>query len=335
MAKTTPRKTNRHKQNGKGSTVLAVLLVFIIMMMVGIYYFLQWNHEQDVVQKKAPVSDQKKTEQPAVQLRASSVKPAEEQLVAVPKQPGAEWEHYTDDATLEKPAAKDAVARRSKPELAIIIDDMGSSVAEAEMLARIGVPLTFAIIPGLRHDREVAATANTNQNIEVMIHIPMQSKEYPQRRLESNGLLLSHDDGEIRSRMDDYFTRLPQAKGANNHTGSAFTEDTEKMRLVLSQLRERSLFFVDSVTTKDTVGARVAASLKLRTARRDVFLDNNQDEAYIRGQLAQAVARAKKGGRAIAICHPHPVTIKTLVAVLPELQKREGVTLVTASRLVK
>lgn len=335
MAKASPRKINRHKQNGKGATVLAVLLVFIIMMMVGIYYFLQWNHEQGVLEKNPPIAGSKKTEQPVVQLRKSSAKPAEEQLVAVPKQPGAEWEHYTDDATLEKPAAKETAQRRSKPELAIIIDDMGSSLSEAEMLARIGVPLTFAIIPGLRHDREVAATANTHQNIEVMIHIPMQSKEYPQRRLEANGLLLSHDDSEIRSRMEDYFARLPQAKGANNHTGSAFTEDSEKMKLVLSQLRERSLFFVDSVTTKDTVGSKIAASLKLRSARRDVFLDNNQDEAYIRGQLAQAVARAKRGGRAIAICHPHPATIKTLAAVLPELQKREGIMLVTASRLVK
>ena len=62
--------------------------------------------------------------------------------------------------------------------LAIIIDDMGTSMQEARSLAGIGVPLTFSIIPGLRYYREVAEFATSN-GIETMIHIPMQSKEWP------------------------------------------------------------------------------------------------------------------------------------------------------------
>jgi polysaccharide deacetylase 2 family uncharacterized protein YibQ len=72
----------------------------------------------------------------------------------------------------------------------------------------------------------------------------------------------------------------------------------------------------------------------MRGGRRDVFLDNEQNEAYIRGQLAKAVARARKWGQAIAICHPHPATIAALSKALPHLQQ-QGITLVSASRLVR
>jgi len=190
----------------------------------------------------------------------------------------------------------------------------------------------LTIMPGVKHDRAVAAYA-ADQGIDILVHMPMQPKEYPQRRLESNGLLLEQSDEELRNRMLGYLQILPQAVGANNHMGSGFTEHSDKMRIVLKVLKEKGLFYVDSITTPKTTGLKVAAELKVSSARRDVFLDNEQNEGYIRGQLDQAVARARKNGRAIAICHPHPVTITTLVKVLPGLQSKD-VKLVKLTRLV-
>lgn len=217
--------------------------------------------------------------------------------------------------------------------LAVIIDDMGSSLQEARSLAGIGVPLTFSIIPGLHSYREVAAFA-ASSGIETMIHIPMQSKEWPGRRLEANGLLVSMDDGAISERIEEFMRVLPGAAGANNHTGSEFTEHEDKMRVVLNSLKGRGLFFVDSVTTPRTVGMRLTRELGMRGGRRSVFLDNEQDVTYIRGQLDQAVRLAKKTGGVIAICHPHPATIRTLQAALPGLAG-QGITLVPASQLVR
>ena len=118
---------------------------------------------------------------------------------------------------------------------------MGSSMQEARSLAGIGVPLTFSIIPGLRSYREVAAFAASN-GIETMIHIPMQSKGWPERRLESNGLLVSMDDAAISERLEDFMRNLPRAVGANNHMGSEFTEHEDKMRVVLNTLKGRGLY---------------------------------------------------------------------------------------------
>jgi polysaccharide deacetylase 2 family uncharacterized protein YibQ len=217
--------------------------------------------------------------------------------------------------------------------MAIIIDDMGASMQEARSLAAIGVPVTFSIIPGLHSYRDVAAFAASN-GIETMIHIPMQSKGWPQRRLESNGLLISMDNAAIAEHLEEFVRAIPNAVGANNHMGSEFTEHEEQMRVVLQALKDKGLFFVDSVTSPQTVGQRLAREIGMKSGRRNVFLDNEQDRTYIQGQLSQAVRVARKTGLSIVICHPHPETIKTLAALLPGLEK-QGITLVSASRLVK
>lgn len=324
-------RTNRYKkQNGKGATALAVFVVLVLTILVGGYYFFAWQQKQEPVvrlQQQAPLVT-------APVLPPPSVPPVSDVPASI-KEPGPDWEHYTDDTPRQPLAVPNTVQPRAdgKAELAIIVDDMGSSLQEVRSLTAIGVPITLAVIPGLRHDREVASLA-AGQGAEVMLHIPMQSKEYPRRRLESNGLLLSYDQEKLQELLEGYFEQVPQAKGANNHMGSAFTENEGRMRSVLSRLKRKGLFFVDSVTTPATAGPRLAAELRVKSARRDVFLDNEQNEAYIRGQLNTAVTRARKTGRAIAICHPHPITIATLTKVLPTLQQ-QGITLVYASQLVR
>ena len=260
-------------------------------------------------------------------------------MESVPPAPGTaeptHKEYPKETVTTEEEKEKPAPGRKdgAHGQLAVIIDDMGSSMQEARALAGIGLPVTFSIIPGLRSDREVADFA-AKSGIETMIHIPMQSKGWPQRRLEANGLLLSMDDAAIREHLRDYALRIPGAHGVNNHMGSEFTEHEDKMRTVLEVLKGRGLFFVDSVTTPQTVGLRLAREMGVKAGKRNVFLDNEQDGAYIRRQLAQAVRMAKRNGAAIAICHPHPATIATLAEALPALAG-QGITLVAVSRLVQ
>jgi polysaccharide deacetylase 2 family uncharacterized protein YibQ len=228
---------------------------------------------------------------------------------------------------------KPGVTEHGSARLAIVIDDMGSRMSEAHSLAAIKVPLTFAIIPGLRVDAEVAAFA-AEHSIETMIHVPMQSKGWPAQRLEVNGLLVSMDEGEIQERMSGFIQKFPHAVGVNNHMGSEFSEHEEKMTAFMQTLQKRNLFFIDSVTSAGSVGGKVAQQVGVRSARRGVFLDNEQNRTYIIGQLNQAVRMAKKNGSAIAICHPHPATIAALAAALPGLAD-QGITLVSASKLVK
>jgi len=217
--------------------------------------------------------------------------------------------------------------------VAIIVDDMGSSIQEVDELMAIKVPLTFSIIPGLAKSKGVAQAAHAG-GYQVMIHIPMEPQGYPRQRMEQSGLLLAQSDGEIQKRLNGFLQAVPFAKGANNHMGSRFTEDRAKMETVLSFLKEKRLFFIDSRTTPRSVGNSLATEMGLETASRNVFIDNVQDVAAIRKQLEQLATMARSKGGAIGICHPHKTTIQTLAATMPEL-KRSGITFVYAADLVR
>lgn len=303
----------------------ALVVLLLILGAVSGYLFFSPHEKTRIVHPIKPKLSRSKPFKPI-----STIQPHQAPVVSQPTQ---EKQSVHPSAVKVPEIEKPESVRGTSGRLAIIIDDMGSSLSEARSLVAIKVPLTFSIIPGLRADKDVAAYA-ANNKIETMIHIPMQPKGWPARRLEANGLLVSMDSNELQERVSGFLQRFPGAVGVNNHMGSEFTEREDKMVVVLQVLAKNDLFFIDSVTSPESVGLRIAQRLGLRSAKRNVFLDNEQERSYILGQLNQAVRIARKTGSAIAICHPHPATIATLAAALPGLAG-QGVHLVQASELVK
>jgi polysaccharide deacetylase 2 family uncharacterized protein YibQ len=315
---------NRFRKQPSGARVAAlVILVLVIAAVSGYFLFSQ--------PRKPDVSVQKSTPSP-VQPPVPILPPVTSLPPVVPPPAMNEKSQYPQSTVIPE-IDKSAGVKGGTARLAIIIDDMGSSLSEARSLAAIKVPLTFAIIPGLRVDKDVAAFAAA-QKIETMIHIPMQSKGWPERRLEKNGLLVSMADEELQERVSEFVSQFPDAVGVNNHMGSEFTGQEDKMTAVLQILKKNNLFFIDSVTSPESTGVKVAQRLGVKTVRRNVFLDNEQERGYILGQLNQAIKLAKKNGSAVAIGHPHPATIAALTAALPGMAG-QGVTLVSASHLVR
>ena len=58
--------------------------------------------------------------------------------------------------------------------------------------------------------------------------------------------LVGLDDEEIRRRVRRALRNVPHARGVNNHMGSKATANERVMRLVLSELKDRNLLFLDS-----------------------------------------------------------------------------------------
>jgi hypothetical protein len=94
------------------------------------------------------------------------------------------------------------------------------------------------------------------------------------------------------------------------------------------------LYFVDSRTDVRTVARDLAREAGLANAQRDVFLDNQQDRDYVRGQLRRLIGKARRHGTAIGIGHPYPETLAVLAEELPALAG-QGIQLVPVSRLVE
>jgi polysaccharide deacetylase 2 family uncharacterized protein YibQ len=304
---------SRKKPQGKRPLVT---LLIVGVLIVSAFFILEKVRKSIV---SPPI-----TEKPAVTGRHKM--PARGGGVSVEQQP------YTSVSPLPPP--KHPRKRAIGPgTVAIIIDDMGSSIREADELMAIRLPLTFSIIPGLAHVKGVADAAHA-RGYQLMIHIPMEPKGYPRQRMEPYGLLLSQSNEEIRKRLDGFLREVPFAKGANNHMGSRFTEERGKMEAVLGYLKGKGLFFIDSKTTPRSVGNSLATEMGIENAGRNVFLDNVQDVEAIREQLEQLAAMARRKGGAIGICHPHKATIRALTETMPEL-KAAGITFVYAEDLVR
>ncbi len=218
------------------------------------------------------------------------------------------------------------------PLVAIIIDDMGFDKAMAMAFATLDSRITMAILPGSPFGKVIANRLYV-RGVEIMLHLPMEPVQYPEVDPGPGALMADMSPDLLLETLRRNLDSIPHIKGVNNHMGSRLTTLSDQMRQVFTVLKKRDLFFIDSVTVAHSMCGPSASLFKLAFARRDVFLDNVQEQAYITGQFQELIRISQRHGTAIGIGHPYPATLKTLKAVLPELQKK--VRIVRASELVR
>lgn len=224
------------------------------------------------------------------------------------------------------------VPRSREKVAAIIIDDLGRDMVVVERLLDMKIPVTLAVLPYRRYSGEVARQAFLRGR-EVLLHLPLQPRDYPAINPGAGCLLLSMDRFRIQSELDAQISSLPFCAGVNTHMGSLFTENGGPMGWVFSVLKERNLFFVDSLVTPASVAERHARSHGVRFAERTHFLDGKRDEAHIIKQLCRLADFAALHGRGVGIGHPYPETLEALPKALAAFSEK-GVKLVPASEIV-
>ena len=96
----------------------------------------------------------------------------------------------------------------------------------------------------------------------------------------------------------------------------------------------KGMYFIDSKTTGNSVAGSLARSMRVKTASRNVFLDDVQDVAAIRRQLGELASTAASHGVSVGIGHMYPSTIKVLTEDAPKL-RAEGFRFVRASSVVR
>lgn len=229
-------------------------------------------------------------------------------------------------------SAQNASPSSDVPRLAIILDDFGSDRTAAESVFAMPYPLTLSVLPNHDHSKEIAEEALL-RGYQVMLHLPMESvaNEAPEKEELRSGM----SSTQVQSMLGEMIETVPNAVGVNNHQGSQATSDPALMNELMPALRNWNLFYVDSRTTAATVAFDTARRDGVPTAFRNVpFLDDVQETAAIRKQLQLALRGAKDKKTAIAIGHPHPVTLQALREFLPTA-RANGVKLVFVSELVR
>ncbi|MBD3426153.1 MAG: hypothetical protein GF409_02860 [Candidatus Omnitrophica bacterium] len=222
--------------------------------------------------------------------------------------------------------------REDLPAVALVLDDFGYTKRNLNGVRELGIPLTLAVLPNTPYSAAVCSFAEAN-GMEVILHMPMEP-ESDAVALEKDTLSSEMEPEEVTGIIEKAFKSVPSARGMNNHMGSKATRDSSFMRVVLSDLKDRDMFFLDSRTCRGGVSEDIALQLELPYLKRDVFIDNELEREKIKKQLARIEKMALGGSNVVAIGHDRTMTIEVLDEVVPQMRKN-GIRFVTLSEMME
>ncbi len=216
------------------------------------------------------------------------------------------------------------------PMVAIIIDDMGYHREVGRELLQLPMNLTFSFLAAAPFTAELEEMAFQAGRV-VLLHQPMEPKG-SEWDPGPGALLIGQSRVEQKRLFLENLQKVPHAVGVNNHMGSLYTEDREKMEELMELLQGQGLFFIDSFTTALSQGLAAAKTVGIPTARRHIFLDNVHSQDKVCKQLHKLVQSARENGWAIGIGHPNDATLAALTHCRGQLLQK--VRLVSAQELL-
>ncbi len=308
------KRSKRGRRRGWGGYLLSFLLGSVVTL--GIYTL--------VTQEKPPLPTQKRASFESVSPKPPP--PLSPKEKAPPKESVS-----PPKVAVSRPPVLSSPSPRAK--IAIVIDDLGRENHISHELLQWDLPVTFSILPFEPHSRDLARAAH-QRGKEVLLHLPLEPHGYPKTKPGEGALLLEMNETGLLHQLSTDIEAVPYIKGVSNHMGSRFMEDSRKMKVVLSELKNRKLFFLDSGTTSQSVGLQTASSIGLEAAQRTVFLDHEVSEEAIRRSLDQLVRVSLLSGKAIGIGHPHEATLKNLRRMIPEMHEK-GIKVVPLSVIME
>ena len=326
--KSTPKRKSR-KSKKKSNTKKNILIVLAVFMMIALvtfgYYLGKGNlkgdevHDEhtesasttkqlleDLVKVKA---EKPKIKKPQIEKpKVVSTPTIKQKVKEKPKEPKKIKKQQTVQVKKRLPQKTVLAPPAKKPKLVIIIDDV-SKQSQLDAIKATGVKLTPAIFP----PSELSMSSNRLAKglKHSMIHLPMESSS-KQFNTQYKTLLTHFSEAQIENRAKELRRLFPDTKYINNHTGSVFTANNKAMKKLYQALRNEGFVFVDSRTIGSSKVKKIARGYGDAYVSRDIFIDNEHTVSYIHKQLQKAVKIAKKKGYAIAIGHPHKITMRAI-----------------------
>ena len=217
-------------------------------------------------------------------------------------------------ASVAETSTPGAVAPAELPLISIIIDDLGYRRLDGLRALELPGPVAYAVLPHTPYGSRLADIA-FKLDKEVLLHVPMESEL--DKALGPGALVNGMAQPEIQAVLDAGLASVPHVSGLNNHMGSSLTQQAQAMTWVMGWMRENGgLYFVDSMTSAQSVALRSASDAGVRAIGRDVFLDASTNADRIREQFQRLVKLARERGTGLAIGHPYPETLSVLRNVL-------------------
>jgi len=220
----------------------------------------------------------------------------------------------------------------------LVVDAFGP--AENDSLDRqflaLGVPLTGAVLPRVKGTRDWAEKL-ARAGHDVIVQLPMEPMNYPQRDPGPGAILVDMPAGQIQREVKKNLGDVPGAVGATSYMGQMALADESAMGAVMAELKRAKVFYLDSRPVPTSVAADRAAREGVLCFRIDSVLEApGRYDAQVKGMnrlLDDAIDLARRRGYAIVLAHPDRATLDVLKRALPKL-KRSGVRFQPVSTLL-
>jgi len=316
-------------QRGSVKLWLSLALVLVVVAIALVYYlmpekvqYLKEASEQRMSSAKSPVVD------PYSALHKQSNPTTEpEQAASQEVSVSTQSESSSDSDATETPdytAAPPvqprgtAVAQADRG-LALIMDDVGYGMGAVDTALTLAAPITFSILPDAP-DAVAAANKAHDAGHTVMLHMPMEPKDpdTADKMMGKTGLTAGMTEAQMQRMMEKTLRYIPHVSGVSNHMGSMLTEQADAMRWLMKINRDKGLFFLDSLTTAQSVARVQASKAGIAWASRRFFLDNDHSEHALAAMWKTILKRAAKKGGCIVIFHANPKSLSFLKAHIHE-----------------
>lgn len=225
------------------------------------------------------------------------------------------------------------IADTERPRIALLVTDMGAIARRTER-AMDGLPERVGIgfspySADLPRWTEVAR----ERGFEYYLMIPMEPVDAQKNDPGPLGLVTRYSDKQNINLLHATLGQTTGYAGVVTHMGSRFSADSESLRPILLDIRQRGLIFIDSRATPYTRAGTMAQALGILVLQNDRFVDNSLSDDTIMEQLRQLENKARTLGGAMGLARPYPVSVRAIKQWADGLEDR-GFDLVPPSSLL-
>ncbi|MFH0753443.1 MAG: divergent polysaccharide deacetylase family protein [Candidatus Omnitrophota bacterium] len=222
--------------------------------------------------------------------------------------------------TSKPPVAKLPAVKGGQGKIAIILDDWGFNQAHCKYFKSFNAPVAPAVMPDLPYSNKIIECA-IEAGQQPILHLPLEPHVNKDQYPKGYVLTTSMSSREVSRLLVKVLNEYPGIVGVNNHMGSKATENKPLMTTIITELKKRKLFFIDSVTSGHSICAQVAGETGIRFSRRDIFLDNRNERAAIEHMFEEGVKIAHNKGFALMIGHDRALTLQIVQEQISKYKK--------------
>ena len=183
--------------------------------------------------------------------------------------------------------------------LAFLVEDFGFEANTTTMkFLSFDEPLTVSLRPVAERSLWTAKIADHYRK-EIVVLLAMESKFTSTAASPVGPIMVHHSEEQILRTIADASDRIPNYAGFCNLGGSRLLEDTRATRIMLTEIRNRHGYFVDTKAAQAPVVPDIAAAAGVPYRQVDGTIDGTCDRERIDQLLRAFVRRAQKTGSAL------------------------------------